>query len=89
MSKTTITITSKGQFTLPAEFRRAMGLRKGGEKLAVSYSHTKQQLTISKPARFEEIQARTSKYIVPGRPPLDKPSEYYHLQRTAELRSEK
>ena len=66
----TITMTSKGQFTLPASIRKAMALRKQGDKLVLDYSPTKKQATLSKPISFEDIQARASMYVKPGTVPL-------------------
>lgn len=61
----TITMTSKGQFTLPANVRKAMALRKQGDKLILDFSPTSQQAILSKPISFEAIQARAKAYIKP------------------------
>jgi len=63
-------MTSKGQFTLPASVRKAMSLRKQGDKLVLDFSPTKKQATLSKPISFEDIQARAKMYIKPGTVPL-------------------
>lgn len=66
----TITMTSKGQFTLPANVRRAMALRKQGDKLVLDFNPTRQQAILSKPISFDDIQARAKTYIKPGTVPL-------------------
>jgi bifunctional DNA-binding transcriptional regulator/antitoxin component of YhaV-PrlF toxin-antitoxin module len=42
-----ITMTSKGQFTLPANVREAMKLRKQGDKLLLDFSPDEQQAILS------------------------------------------
>lgn len=66
----TITMTSKGQFTLPANVRKAMALRKPGDKLVLDFNPTKQQAILSRPVSLEDIQAKAQTYIKPGTKPL-------------------
>jgi bifunctional DNA-binding transcriptional regulator/antitoxin component of YhaV-PrlF toxin-antitoxin module len=66
----TITMTSKGQFTLPAEVRKAMALRKQGDKLVLDFSPSKQQATLSKPVSLDAIQTKAKSYVRPGTEPL-------------------
>ena len=66
----TITMTSKGQFTLPANVRKAMALNKPGDKLVLDFSPTKQQAILSKPVSLEAIQAKARAYVKPGTKPL-------------------
>lgn len=73
----TITMTSKGQFTLPASVRKAMALHKRGDKLVLEFSPTKQQAILSKPVSFDEIQAKAKKYIKPGTAPLRDVDAFY------------
>ena len=76
----TISLTSKGQVTLPAEFRRVLGLN-DGDKLLVSYNQTARTLTLRKPLTIEELSNKVSKF---GKKP-DKPvlnvDQYYQEKR--------
>lgn len=66
----TITMTSKGQFTLPAHVRKAMALREQGDKLLLEFSATTHQAVLTKPTSFTDIQKKATAYIKPGTPPL-------------------
>lgn len=76
----TITMTSKGQFTLPTSVRKAMALNKQGDKLLLNFSPTKQQAILTKPASFTDIQARAKAYIKPGTPPLSSVTSFYETR---------
>jgi bifunctional DNA-binding transcriptional regulator/antitoxin component of YhaV-PrlF toxin-antitoxin module len=76
----TITMTSKGQFTLPAEVRRAFTLDKKGDKLTLDFDPTKQQAILSKPISFDDIQARAKKYIKPGTKPVSDASAFFETR---------
>jgi bifunctional DNA-binding transcriptional regulator/antitoxin component of YhaV-PrlF toxin-antitoxin module len=75
-----ITMTSKGQFTLPANVRRALGLHKPGEKLTLDLNAASQQIVLSKPISFADIQARSQKYIKPGTTPLTDADAFYNTR---------
>lgn len=66
----TITMTNKGQFTLPARVRKALALDERGEKLTLTFEPTSQQIVLSKPLSFADIQAKARTYVKPGTPPL-------------------
>lgn len=53
---TSITMTSKGQFTLPIEIRKALKLQTG-DHLQVSFDQEKKKISITKPMTIEEVQA--------------------------------
>jgi bifunctional DNA-binding transcriptional regulator/antitoxin component of YhaV-PrlF toxin-antitoxin module len=78
----TITMTSKGQFTLPAGVRKAMMLRKQGDKLMLDFSSASQQVVLSKPVSFEDIQAKAKSYIKPGTTPLADVDVLYNARKT-------
>ena len=61
--KNTITMTSKGTFTLPAEIRKKIGVNKLGDKLNIEFNEKTNQVVISKPTSLDDIQKYTSKYI--------------------------
>ena len=73
-------MTSKGQFTLPAGVRRAMALHKQGDKLVLDFSPASQQVVLSKPVSFEDIQAKAKTYINPGTKPLANVDALYNTR---------
>lgn len=79
--KTTITVTSKGQATLPAPIRRKLGLDSSGGVLQISFNESKGELIISRPVRARELSERLSRYIKPGTKPLMNADEYYQAAR--------
>lgn len=76
----TITMTSKGQITLPANVRRAMALHKRGDKLILDFSPAAQQVVLTKPVSFADIQARAKQYIKPGTTPLTDVDAFYNTR---------
>ena len=54
----TITMTSKGQITLPARIRKAMALNQRGDKLILGFEPDSRQVVLTKPMSFVEIQAK-------------------------------
>ncbi len=54
--KQTITMTSKGTFTLPLEVRRKLGVNAQGDKLLLEFDEQALRATISKPKSFAELQ---------------------------------
>lgn len=79
--RNTITITSKGQTTLPAPMRRKLGLDKKGGVLQVSFNERKGELIISKPVSVAELSTQISRHIKPGTKPVTNVDEYYQANR--------
>lgn len=77
-----ITMTSKGQFTLPASVRKAMALKKPGDRLILDFNPANQQVMLSKPVSFEDIQAKAQRSIKPGTPPLADVDALYNTRET-------
>lgn len=77
----TITITSKGQTTIPAVIRRKLGLATSGGVLDVRFNEAKGQLVITKQASIEELSSRISGYIKPGTQPVVDVDKYYQENR--------
>lgn len=84
--QTTITITSKGQVTLPAKVRKSLGLQKAGDKLILDYDERNHRAIISKPTSIEELSARLTAMIKPGIKPITNVHEYYEKGRIEELK---
>ena len=79
--KTTLTITSKGQTTIPAPIRRKLGLDKAGGVLRVSFDENKGELIIYKPLSIDELSNKLSTYIKPGTTPLIDVNAFYQENR--------
>lgn len=76
-----ITITRKGQTTLPAAIRRKLGVPDSGGVLQISFNERKNELVISKPVSIRELSEKISKYIKPGTKPVLNVDEYYQKHR--------
>lgn len=79
--RNTITITSKGQTTLPAPMRRKLGLDKNGGVLQITFNERKGELVISKPMSVAELSVKISQHIKPGTKPVTNVDEYYQANR--------
>ena len=80
--KDTITITSKGQTTIPAPVRRKLGLDKGGGVLQINFNENKNELVISKAISIDELSKKLTGYIKPGVKPLVDADAFYQANRT-------
>ena len=79
--KSTITITRKGQTTLPATVRHKLGLGKAGGILQMSFDERRGELIISKPVSVDDLSKKLSKHIRAGTEPLVNVDEYYQANR--------
>ena len=79
--KTTLTITSKGQTTIPAPIRHKLGLDKAGGILQMSFNEEKDELIITKPLDVDELSNKLSAYIKPGTVPLANVDAFYQANR--------
>lgn len=79
--KTTITITSKGQTTLPVDVRRKLGLAKTGGTLHLDFNEQKAEAILTKPMGIEELSERITSYIKPGTKPVLNVDDYYQKHR--------
>lgn len=76
-----ITITSKGQTTIPAKLRHKLGISNQGGILSVSFNERKNEIVISKPVSARELNARFTSFIKPGTVPLTDVDSYYQANR--------
>jgi AbrB family looped-hinge helix DNA binding protein len=81
MNKTILTVTSKGQTTIPASIRRKLGLNKAGGVLQISFDEHKGELTVSRPLNIDELSNRLSSYIKPSIKPLVNVDSFYQANR--------
>lgn len=79
----TITITSKGQTTLPAAIRHKLGIDESGGVLQIDFNEQKGEVVIKKPVSIAELSERLSRYIKPGTEPVKNVDEYYQHNRKA------
>lgn len=75
--KEVITITSKGQTTIPSQIRKKLGVSEKGGVLQIQFDEKKGELLITRPASIAEISQRLSKYIKPGTTPLTDVDKLY------------
>ncbi len=80
--KTTLTITRKGQTTIPAPVRHKMGLNNSGGILQMSFNEKKGELVISKFTNIDELSKKLSGYIKPGVKPLVDADAFYQANRS-------
>ncbi len=78
-----ITITRKGQTTLPAAIRHKMGINESGGVLRIEFDEDKGELTISRPVGVAELSERLSRHIKPGVKPVTSVDEFYQANRKA------
>lgn len=78
--KNTITITSKGQTTIPASYRSKLGVASGGT-LDIRFDESKGELVIAKPLSIDELSKKLSGYIKSGTKPLVDVDAFYQKNR--------
>lgn len=76
----TITMTTKGTFTLPAALRAKMGVNAKGDKLRIEFDEANQQLIIKKPISLQEIHKDLAPYTTKV-PPLTNVSGFYRKRK--------
>lgn len=79
--KTIVSLSSKGQLTLPASIRASLGLQQG-DRLEVSIDEANSSITISPVMDIEELSARVSRYAKKRAPVTD--VDAFYQQHRAE-----
>ncbi len=80
--KNHLTITRKGQATIPASFRRKLGLPANtSATLDVRFDETRGEIVISKPLSIDELSNKLSSYVKPGTTPLTDADAFYQANR--------
>lgn len=77
---TMITLTSKGQVTLPAEARRMLGLKES-DKLTVVVDSNSRSITLSKPMTVDELASMAHALPRKRVRPVTDVSAYYQQHR--------
>ncbi len=80
----TITVTSKGQTTLPVAIRQKLGVGKAGGTLQIAFNERRGELIITKPVSIARLSERVSKHIKPGTIPIENADTYYQQHRKAQ-----
>ncbi len=80
----TITVTRKGQTTLPVAVRRRLGLADSGGVLRGHLNEDTGELIITKPPSVNELSERISRHIKPGTRPLRDVDDFYQSQRESQ-----
>lgn len=73
----TITVTRKGQTTLPVAVRRRLGLADSGGVLRAHLDDDTGELIVTAPPSVEELSERISRHIKPGTRPLLDVDDFY------------
>jgi bifunctional DNA-binding transcriptional regulator/antitoxin component of YhaV-PrlF toxin-antitoxin module len=77
----TITVTRKGQTTLPVAVRRQLGLAESGGVLRAHLNEDTGELILAKPPSITELSERVSRHIKPYTRPLLDVDEFYQSER--------
>ena len=75
-----ITVTRKGQATLPVAIRRRLGLADSGGVLNAHLNEETGELILTKPPSIAELSERISRHIKPGTEPLLDVGEFYQTR---------
>lgn len=79
--RNTVTITRKGQTTIPAPLRHKLGLDVKGGILDIRFDESRGELIISKPLSIDELSRKLTTYIKPGATPVYDVDAYYQTNR--------
>lgn len=80
-----ITVTRKGQTTLPAAVRRRLGLADSGGVLRALFNEDTEELILTKPPTVTQVSERVSRHIKEDTRPLLDVDEFYQSQRGAQM----
>jgi bifunctional DNA-binding transcriptional regulator/antitoxin component of YhaV-PrlF toxin-antitoxin module len=80
----TITVTRKGQTTLPVAVRRRLGLAGSGGVLRAHLNEDTGELILTKPPNIIELSERVSRHIKPDTRPLLDVDEFYQSEHGAQ-----
>lgn len=77
----TITVTRKGQTTLPVALRRRLGLAESGGVLHAHLNEDTGEVILTRPPSITELCERVSRHVKPGTRPLLDVDEFYQSHR--------
>ncbi|MCL2882521.1 MAG: AbrB/MazE/SpoVT family DNA-binding domain-containing protein [Coriobacteriia bacterium] len=73
---TSITLSSKGQFVVPANIRKQAGVSTG-DQFFVRYDEKSQEIRLKRAKTIDEQADRFTSFIKPGVKPLENASDFY------------
>jgi bifunctional DNA-binding transcriptional regulator/antitoxin component of YhaV-PrlF toxin-antitoxin module len=76
-----LTVSGKGQITLPPLIRRKLGLNQSGGKLLVSFDEPKNEIIVSRLIGIAEMNEKLNKYIPSNKKPMVDVDTYYQTNR--------
>ena len=76
----TITMTTKGTFTLPSAMRKKLGVNDKGDKLEIVLDEANRRVIISKPDDLSTIHQKLKPYVK-KQAPLTDVSSYYSRRK--------
>ncbi len=84
-----VTITSKGQLTLPAKVRRALGIDENHHTLSLRFDEQSQTVLLEKPVSFAEMRAYVQTHARNKQAvDLENIHEWYVAERVRELKGQ-
>lgn len=75
-----VTVTSQGQITIPAQVRRELGIETG-QVLQLDFSHSDGSIILRLQPTLEDVQDFFAQNIDPQIPPLRDPAAFYREDR--------
>ena len=85
--KNTITITNKGRITIPAIYRRKLGLDAKGGVLDIHFDEATGVLVITRLHSIDELSSKLSSYVKPNTKSLTDVDRYYQKHRESRCRA--
>lgn len=76
----TITMTTKGTFTLPVTFRKKLDINVRGEKLVAKLDEANLRIIISKPTEVKHLHKKIDIYIK-AKKPLINTAKFYQKRK--------
>jgi len=77
---TSITLSSKGQFVVPASIRKHAGISTG-DQFFVRYDEKSQEIRLKRTKTIDEQADRFTSFIRPGTKPLESASDFYSQRK--------
>jgi AbrB family looped-hinge helix DNA binding protein len=78
-----VTMSSKGQVVIPAEYRRRAGFAQG-DRIAVTLDEETGEVRLRKPESIDAMAERFTAFLPPGTVPLEDAAAFYRERRARE-----
>jgi bifunctional DNA-binding transcriptional regulator/antitoxin component of YhaV-PrlF toxin-antitoxin module len=80
MNTFVMTVTQKGQLTVPIDIRNALGITDKKNKLIAIFNPKLKSFTVEQPPTFENIQKLAQSFIKPGTTPIRDARAFYETR---------